>query len=161
MKNALASTGLNKSIHSQWNKSIITFSADADSITARFSDLIAAKGTLSVGADGSRSSVCSLLTSTPRISLNHRLPVRLLGVGGVYPSSIALKVQALDPFYLQGGDPKSNVYLWLSFLDTPTNNTRKEDSNSYECQILTSWPQHGISGPRGAFRSTLKQRRVN
>lgn len=47
-------------------------------------------------------------------------------------------MQALDPFYLQGGDPESNVHLWFSFLDTPINNTRKEDSDSYECQVLTS-----------------------
>ena len=134
------SPGLNNSTNSQWTKSISEFSADSDSITAQFSDLTTAKGTILVGADGSGSNVRSLLARTPRINLNHRLPVRLLGVSVVYPSAIALKMRALDPFFLQGGDPKSNVYFWFSFLDTPTNNNRKEDPNSYECQILLSWP---------------------
>lgn len=127
-------------MHSQWTKSITTLSTSPNSITAHFSDLTAAKGTLLVGADGSRSSVRSLLASPPGISLNDRLPARLLGVSVIYPSSIALKMRALDPYFLQGGDPESNVYFWFSFLDTPANNTRKEDPNSYECQIITSWP---------------------
>lgn len=134
------SPGLNRSMHSQWTKSIASFSTDANSITAHFSDLTAVNGTILVGADGSGSNVRSLLARNPRVSLNHRLPVRLLGVSVVYPSSIALKMRVLDPFFIQGGDPKSNVYFWFSFLDTPTNNTRKEDSKSYECQILLSWP---------------------
>lgn len=131
---------LNKLMYTQWNKSIIALSNDSGSITAHFSDLTTAKGTLLVGADGSRSGVRSLLASQPHMSLNHHLPVRLLGASVVYPSTIALKMRALDPFFLQGGDPESSVYFWFSFLDTPANTTRKEDPNSYECQILTSWP---------------------
>ncbi|MCJ1469833.1 hypothetical protein MMC07_008475 [Pseudocyphellaria aurata] len=124
----------------QWTKSITKISTDPNSITAHFSDHTTAKGTLLVGADGSRSSIRSLLAPTPDISLNQRLPVRLLGVSVVYPSSLALKMRALSPFFLQGGDPETNVYFWFSFLDTPTNNSRKENPDSYECQILTSWP---------------------
>lgn len=127
-------------MHSQWTKSIASFSTDSNSIIAHFSDLTTVEGTLLVGTDGSCSKIRSLLARTPHVSLNHHLPVRLLGVSVVYPSSIALKMRSLDPFFLQGGDPESNVFFYFSFLDTPTNNTRKEDPNSYECQILLSWP---------------------
>lgn len=42
--------------------------------------------------------------------------------------------------------------MWFSFLDTPSNNTRPEcDKNTYECQILVSWPYHdgflGLDAP--------------
>lgn len=49
-------------------------------------------------------------------------------------------MRALSPFFLQGGDPETSVFFWFSFLDTPTNNSRKENPDSYECQMLTSWP---------------------
>ena len=58
----------------------------------------------------------------------------------VYDSTLALKLKALDPFFFQGGDPETNAFLYFSFLDTPSNNTREDNPNSYECQIILSWP---------------------
>ena len=58
----------------------------------------------------------------------------------VYDSTLALKLKALDPFFFQGGDPETNTFLYFSFLDTPSNNTREDNPDSYECQIILSWP---------------------
>lgn len=54
---------------------------------------------------------------------------------------------ALDPFFFQGGDPHSDAFMWFSFLDTPSNNPRQDNPNTYECQILVSWPyRKGFKG---------------
>ena len=49
-------------------------------------------------------------------------------------------MRALDPFFFQGGDPQSDVFMWFSFLDTPSNNSRREDPDTFECQIMIGWP---------------------
>ena len=49
-------------------------------------------------------------------------------------------MRALDPFFLQGGDPQTDAYFWFSFLDTPSNNSRSEDPDTFECQIMIGWP---------------------
>ena len=53
---------------------------------------------------------------------------------------MALKMRALDPFFFQGGDPQSDVFMWFSFLDTPSNNSRRENPDTFECQIMIGWP---------------------
>jgi 2-polyprenyl-6-methoxyphenol hydroxylase-like FAD-dependent oxidoreductase len=98
-----------------------------------------------VACDGTRSRVRSTLF--PESHTNYVLPVRLLGVSTVYPSALASKVRKLDPFFLQAGDPQTDAFHWFSFLDSPSNNSRS-DSDSYECQILISWPYR--AGFRGA-----------
>jgi hypothetical protein len=40
---------------------------------------------------------------------------------------------------MQGGDKETDVFLWFSFLDGPSNNIRSQ-RDSYTCQILISWP---------------------
>lgn len=88
-----------------------------------------------------------LLAHTPGLIRNTRLPVRLLGVSVIYPSSFALQLRSLDPFFFFGGDPKSDTFIYFSFLDTPSNNGRKDDVDTYECQIMVSWPyREGFMG---------------
>ena len=77
--------------------------------------------------------------------------MRLLGVSTVYPTSLASNARALDPFFYQAGDPETNAFHWFSFLDSPSNNDR-EDKETYECQILVSWPfQKGFRGRQEAL----------
>ncbi|TKA72540.1 hypothetical protein B0A49_04234 [Cryomyces minteri] len=134
----------------QWSKALTSMTTPTpQTIKAHFSDFTTATGTLLVGADGLHSRVRSLLLAhTPHLAVNCELPVRLLGVSVIYSSSLALKMRALDPFFFQGGDPASDVFMWFSFLDTPTNNSRPpEERDTYECQILLSWPYRpGFAG---------------
>ena len=108
---------------------------------AHFSDRTTAPGTLLVGADGTHSHTRSLLVPEPIRAHNTPLPVRLLGASVIYPRPLAERIRSLDPFFFQGGDPSSNTFMYYSFLDTPSNNTRPEEQrDTYECQIILSWP---------------------
>ncbi|KAL8779029.1 MAG: hypothetical protein Q9213_007144 [Squamulea squamosa] len=132
----------------QWSKTLTSVStSNPNVVTARFADSTSATGTLLIGADGIRSRVrSSLLAHNPQLAINNVLPVRLLGASVVYPRDLALRMRALDPFFFQGGDPDTDAFMWFSFLDTPANNTRA-DPDTYECQILLSWPyRQGFRG---------------
>lgn len=40
---------------------------------------------------------------------------------------------------MQGSDPKTNVFLFFAFQDTPANNDRA-NKDTYSCQVIVSWP---------------------
>ncbi|KAI9838581.1 MAG: hypothetical protein M1819_004893 [Sarea resinae] len=120
----------------QWGKRLEDTTTTATSTTAKFDDGSSIQGSLLIGCDGSRSRVRQILN--PSDFDNYKLPVRLLGVSVPYPVEKAQKIRELDPYFLQGGDPKTDAFFWFSFLDTPTNNDR--GTETYTCQILTSWP---------------------
>lgn len=126
-----------------WIKTLTSFTTNdaGSSITAHFSDSSSATGTLLVGADGLHSRVrTALLSHSPHLAAKQELPVRFLGVRVLYPESLALKMRALDPFFFQGGDSQSDAFIWFSFLDTASNNSRSEDPDTFECQIMVGWP---------------------
>jgi 2-polyprenyl-6-methoxyphenol hydroxylase-like FAD-dependent oxidoreductase len=106
------------------------------SVSAYFSDNTLFTGTQLIGCDGSRSHVRSLLC--PSTHDNNVLPARLIGVTVAHPPILAMKMRALDPFFLQAGDPQTDVFFWFSFLSTPSSEDGGE--GKYECQMLTGWP---------------------
>ncbi len=56
-------------------------------------------------------------------------------------------MRSLDPFFFQGGDPEFDAYMLFTFLDTPSNNLRHDNPDTYECQIMVSWPyREGLGG---------------
>ncbi|KAI9882090.1 MAG: hypothetical protein M1823_006166, partial [Watsoniomyces obsoletus] len=122
----------------KWSKSVTSISntPDNQSVTATFSDGSSATGSLLIGCDGTRSRVRQIIC--PDHHRNTILPVRLLGVSVPYTGTQAGPIRALDPFFLQGGDPETDAFFWFSFLDTPS--SRKDGKDEYTCQILTSWP---------------------
>ncbi|KAM0805877.1 hypothetical protein BDR22DRAFT_189473 [Usnea florida] len=127
----------------QWSKALTSFTtSDAESsITAHFSDSTSATGALLIGADGFHSQTrLALLNYEPDRAANQEIPVRFLGARVICPATFALKMRSLDPFFLQGGDPQTDAYFWFSFLDTPSNNPRSEDPDTFECQIMIGWP---------------------
>ncbi len=133
----------------QWSKTLNAVNHPTlNSVTAHFSDSTTATGTLLIGADGTHSHTRSLLLPDFKLALNNPLPVRLLGASVIYPRPLAEKLRALDPFFFQGGDPASNAFMYYSFLDTPSNNTRPtEQKDTYECQIILSYPfRKGFKG---------------
>lgn len=98
---------------------------------------------LFIDADGLHSRVRTTLPShSPHVAANQDLPVRFLGVSAVYPAdpaNIVLEMRALDPFFFQGGDPQSDAYMWFPFVDTPSNNSRSENPDTFDCRVMIGW----------------------
>lgn len=119
----------------EWSKSFQSVEVIDGSVHATFSDGTSCKGSILIGCDGANSAVRQILH--PDDHRNDQLPVRLLGATAHYTESQVAAVRKLDPFFLQGTDPKTDAYLWFSFLETPSDG-REDDS--YKCQVITSWP---------------------
>ncbi|CAI7652807.1 unnamed protein product [Penicillium glandicola] len=119
----------------QWDKNLRNVESTADEITAHFEDGTSYTGRLLVACDGSRSRAREILY--PDVQMN-QLPVQLLGASTLYRAEEMGGVESIDPFIFQGSHPDSNVFLFFSFLDTPSN---FEDSSKdrYHCQIIISW----------------------
>ena len=123
----------------EWSKILVDVEKTDGGITASFKDGSSATGAMLVGCDGANSQVRKLCH--PDGFQNEQLPVRFIGAGVHYTEAQVADIRKLDPYFLQGSDPKTDVYLWFSFLDTPTDtDTGEPASNKYYCQVMTSWP---------------------
>ena len=123
----------------EWSKVLVEIKSDADSVVAVFSDGTEASGALLVGCDGANSHVRQFCH--PREHENMQLPVRFIGAGVQYTADQVAGIQVLDPFFLQGSDPRTDAFLWFSFLNTPSDpNSSEGNDDTYYCQIMTSWP---------------------
>ncbi|KAJ5782867.1 hypothetical protein N7457_004641 [Penicillium paradoxum] len=127
----LLSTGVNV----QWNKTLLNIESSADTITAHFKDGASHTGKLLVACDGARSHTREILY--PGVQMNP-LPVQLLGASTLYTAEELGGVESIDPYIFQGSHPDSNVFLFFSFLDTPSN-FETSSKDRYECQIIVSW----------------------
>ncbi|KAK6433945.1 hypothetical protein LTR95_009873 [Oleoguttula sp. CCFEE 5521] len=123
----------------QWSKELTDITESPDGIVAHFGESTYT-GSHLVGCDGGRSKTRQLLcTASGYDARSQPLPVRLLGASVACSVSVGQRMQQLDPYFFQGGDPQTNAFHFFSFLDTPANNDR-EESDTFDCQIIVSWP---------------------
>jgi 2-polyprenyl-6-methoxyphenol hydroxylase-like FAD-dependent oxidoreductase len=128
---ALLLTGLDV----EWSKSLQNVEVVDGAVKATFADDSSCTGSMLVGCDGANSVVRRLLH--PEDYQNKQLPIRLLGATAHYTESQITAIRNLDPFFLQGTDPRTDTYLWFSFLETPSDGLPPD---TYKCQIILSWP---------------------
>jgi 2-polyprenyl-6-methoxyphenol hydroxylase-like FAD-dependent oxidoreductase len=119
----------------QWSKDFQNVEVIDGAVKATFSDGTSCLGSMLIGCDGANSAIRRLLH--PGDYQNEQLPVRLLGATAHYTERQIAAIRNLDPFFLQGTDPKTDAYLWFSFLETPSDG--REDG-TYKCQVIVSWP---------------------
>lgn len=131
-----------KLFYFQWSKTVHDITQDHDdNITIHFTDGSQASGTHLVGCDGSRSRIREKLCGrTGESSLNHRLDIRLLGASAITPADLGRRLQEMDTYFFQGGDRSSSSFMFWAVQDTPTHNDRKDNPDTYACQIIVSWP---------------------
>nr|OQO28444.1 hypothetical protein B0A51_02993 [Rachicladosporium sp. CCFEE 5018] len=123
----------------KWSKELTDITESPEGIVAHFGNTTYT-GSHLVGCDGGRSSTRRILcAASGHDATSQSLPVRLLGASVACAASVGQRMQQLDPFFFQGGDPKTSSFHFFSFLDTPANNDR-DDSDTFDCQIIVSWP---------------------
>ncbi|KAJ5112044.1 hypothetical protein N7532_000089 [Penicillium argentinense] len=137
----LLTTGLDV----KWNKTLREIWSDEKGVTAVFEDGEKYIGELLVACDGARSVARSILY--PDAKMNP-LPVQLLGASTLYSAEEMGGVQNIDPFIFQGSHPETDVFLFFSFLDTPSN-FNESSRDRYHVQIIISWADSkGIAVPK-------------
>ena len=119
----------------RYDKALCGFEVYPDGVVAIFSDGTKEFGSMVVGCDGASSVLRGFLHHGN--SANSQLPVRFIGAGVHYTSEQVAGIRKLDPYFLQGSDPRTDAYLWFSFLETPSDGLPEDQ---YYCQIMVSWP---------------------
>ncbi|KAJ5915293.1 hypothetical protein N7454_011047 [Penicillium verhagenii] len=120
----------------QWNKKFMNIESSEKFVTAHFEDGSSCTGCLLVAADGARSRARQILY--PQGYAMNQLPVQLLGASALYTQEQLGGVETIDPYIFQGSHPDTDVFMFFSFLDTPSN-FNESSRNQYHCQIVVSW----------------------
>lgn len=133
----------------EWNKTVGNIVKNDSGATAFFYDGTSATGSFLVACDGAHSIARRIIHSTTY--QNYQLPVRIVGTGVYYTESQVAGIRSLDPYFLHGSDPRTDAYLWFSFLETPGDPDcpalNEHGERMYHCQIMTSWPyREGFCG---------------
>ncbi|CAI7635372.1 unnamed protein product [Penicillium pancosmium] len=136
----LLTTGLDV----KWSKTLESIESTTDGVTARFDDGTEYNGQVLIACDGARSRTRQILY--PDAAMNS-LPVQLLGASTLYTAEEMNGVQKIDPYIFQGSHPDTDVFLFFSFLDTPSN-FDESSRDRYHVQIIVSWADtKGINVP--------------
>jgi 2-polyprenyl-6-methoxyphenol hydroxylase-like FAD-dependent oxidoreductase len=135
----------------EYSKRLTNVESDARGVTATFDDGSKVEGSLLIGCDGANSQVRRLCH--PQYYQTEQLPIRFIGAAPLYDEDQIRAMHALDPYFLQGSCPTSDVFLWFSFLTTPgdvtkspqhhqtgTDRAKSAAGSKYLCQVMTSWP---------------------
>ncbi|GIZ45161.1 hypothetical protein CKM354_000834200 [Cercospora kikuchii] len=125
----------------EWNKTIGEITKGDADVTAHFLDGNTAKGSFLVACDGARSTVRRWMH--PAACDNYQLPVRFVGASAEFSEFQIRHIRELDQYFLQGSDPRTDAYLWFSFLEAPGDPGCPEVRNGermYRCQVCVSWP---------------------
>ena len=124
----------------EWGRNLTdVHRTESGNVNAIFADNTQVEGSFLIACDGANSIVRK--SCHPASDENTQLPIRFLGAGVHYTEDQVSAIRNLDPYFLQGSDPKSNVFLWFSFLNTPSDPSSSEgQEGKYYCQIMTSWP---------------------
>jgi 2-polyprenyl-6-methoxyphenol hydroxylase-like FAD-dependent oxidoreductase len=131
----------------EWGKNLANIHRLRGSgVKALFDDGTEVEGSFLIACDGANSIVRKVCH--PETYENSQLPVRFIGAGVYYSETQIAEMRKLDPYFLQGSDPRTNAYLWFSFLNTPSDPVSSEGKEgTYYCQIMTSWPYRaGFAG---------------
>jgi 2-polyprenyl-6-methoxyphenol hydroxylase-like FAD-dependent oxidoreductase len=121
----------------QWSKTLTEISTVDNSVKAVFSDGTSDTGSIIVGCDGTDSTVNRILHPQ-----GHQDPtdpeIRLLLATASYPATELSAMRKIDSFFLHCVDPKTDVYLWINFLENPSEDNHAADTE--QCQLLLIWP---------------------
>lgn len=145
-------------VNVEWSKTLSDITKDESGVTAHFTDGSTASGRLLVACDGAHSVVRRMLY--PDSYENYQLPVRFIGASAKFTGEQVAEIRKLDGYFLQGSDPRSDAYLWFSFLETPGDPDAPDDGR-YLCQVMTSWPYRegffGRADPSNVPNTTIGQ----
>jgi 2-polyprenyl-6-methoxyphenol hydroxylase-like FAD-dependent oxidoreductase len=100
--------------HLKWGKTLREFQTnDNGTVSAAFEDGASCTGTLLVACDGGQSRVRrDLFPDESKLLM--QLPVRTMGVKILLTAEQIEPIRKLDLFFLQGGSPLNNSFMYIS-----------------------------------------------
>ncbi|KAK4503158.1 hypothetical protein PRZ48_006586 [Zasmidium cellare] len=126
----------------EWGKTVHNVTKDASGVHAHFADSTSASGSFLVACDGAHFGIRKMVHGEK--AKNYQLPIRLLGAGVTYTEHEIAAVRKLDPFFFHGSSPRTDVYLYFSFLeahgDIGAPEPNQDGEKMHRMQIVTSWP---------------------